>query len=78
MRFGHAGDLLGFENPTNATQCHLQDGGRFAFQHTSKFIFGGQPFTGGNRDGGLLGDHGHLFWHFGWRRLLKPEWIVGF
>ena len=56
----------------------MQDRRGFAFQHTGKLIFGGQAFTGGNRDGGLLGDNGHLLRHFGRRRLLEPERVIGF
>lgn len=78
VRFGHAGDLLRFENAADAPQRHLQDRRCFTFQHTGKFIFSGQPFTGGNRNGGLLGDDGHLFRHFGGRWLLEPERVVGF
>ena len=78
VSFGYRCDLLGFEDSSGSPQGGLEDGGGLGFDHSGEFVFGGEAFAGGDRDGCLAGDSGHLFDVVGWYRFFEPHWIEWF
>ncbi len=72
MRFGHGGDLLGFENAPDPAQIHLQDRGGAGLEHAGELVLCRQPLAGRDRDAALRRDPGHLLRRLGRGRLLEP------
>ncbi len=76
MGFGHAGDLLAFQDAANPAQRRLQDAGRASLQHAGEFVFGAQALTGGHRNAGVARNLGHHLGALGRGRLLEPQRVV--
>ena len=66
------GNLLGFEDPANSSQRHLQNGCGLHLQQSGKLILGCQSLPGCDGDAGRACNPRHLFHVFGRYRLLKP------
>ena len=60
LRFGHAGDLLRFEQSADTTEIHLQDGRGIGPQHPREIILRGQTLTCGDRNTRRARNERHL------------------
>ena len=76
--FGHAGDLLGFEQPADAAQVHLEDRCAAGLEQPGEIVLGGEPLSSGDRDAGRARDFGHFLGRVGRHRFFEPQRIVRF
>ena len=76
--FGYGRNFLGFKDSSGSAERGLEDGGGLGFDHSGEFVFGGEAFAGGDRDGCLAGDSGHLCDVVGRYGFFEPHRVIGF